>query len=542
MSPDGYLVVDPTEVSKERELIELILPYCQEYLSRQNHPSKQYTPDPNPDRNQLGFHQSQAAIRLAEGGNQSGKSRASAQEIFWVMDGSHPYMDTPPEPRLYLVSAEYRTIQVGIYRHLVKILPRWKIRRIGSRIPNFDIPGFIEYEGSKGLARIDFISGEGTESARRKVQAAELDFVAIDEEIDSAMWEEILARLLTRGGKVIITATPYRSDPWILDLEDRAKSGAKDVAFFQFDTQAALRAGHIDKGALERMEAILTPEEKEIRIKGQSRRSYGLVYPEFGDEHAVDPFEIPSDWNRYCAIDPGARTAAVLWIAVAPNQKAYIYRELYVHRTHIYQIADMIFALEGWKQSADGQWHLTDKAEKIKIRWIDPSEFGQNTTGEPKSGNLLSGYGMPCIPARNNVEYGIAQVKRALLPGLDGVPTLRAFNTLEHYFYELRRYKRGRDTRDPQKKERSDRPIKRDDHLMDCKRYIMAGGVEYTAPAGSYIEALAQADRSTYSMPEFQVSSGMEERMRKHWDRIMLRQQLAKKYPSRVYSPVGSEF
>lgn len=539
---DGYLILDAEKMAKNKSTLELILPYCQEYLHRRNHPSKLYVPDSSIDRNQLAFHRSTARIRLAEGGNQSGKSRAAAQEIFWMMDGSHPYLEMPNSPCLYLVSAEYRTIQVGIYRHLVKILPRWKVQRVGSRIPNFDIPSFIEYEGNKGLARLDFISGEGTENARRKVQAAELDFVAIDEEIDSVMWEEILARLLTRGGKVIITATPFRSDQWILDLEDKAKSGSKDVHFFSFDTEAALRAGHIDKNAYEMMESILTPEERSVRIKGQSRRSLGLVYPEVDKQHIVEPFKIPKEWNRYCAIDPGSRTAAVIWLAVAPNNKCYLYRELYIHRTHIYEVANMIFAAEGWKRNSEGQWQITEETEQIKLRYIDPSEFGQNTTGELKCGNLLSGYGMPCTPARNDVEYGIAEVKRAFMPELDGIARLRIFSDLEYYFYELRRYKRGKDTRDQQRRERSDNPIRRDNHLMDCKRYIFAGGVEYTSPPDSYIEAIANADDFNYSMPDFSASSGKGERMRKHWEKLMLRQQMARKYPTRCNTPVGSEF
>ncbi|MBR7136647.1 MAG: hypothetical protein IKC99_01180, partial [Clostridia bacterium] len=54
----------------------------------------------------------------------------------------------------------------------------------------------------------------------------------------------------------------------------------------------------------------------------------GQYFSEFRrDLHVVAPFAIPKGWRRYVTMDYGLDMCAVLWIAVAPNGRNYVYKE-----------------------------------------------------------------------------------------------------------------------------------------------------------------------------------------------------------------------
>ena len=56
----------------------------------------------------------------------------------------------------------------------------------------------------------------------------------------------------------------------------------------------------------------------------------GQYFPEFSrDIHCEEPRQLPQDYKRYVAIDYGLDMFAALWFAVSPDEKVYVYRELY---------------------------------------------------------------------------------------------------------------------------------------------------------------------------------------------------------------------
>jgi len=168
---------------------------------RQQHASVTYDPLPK----QKLFHESPCWCRMAFGGNRSGKSRCTGQESYWYFSHTHPYQETPKKCRIWVLSAEYRTIFEGIWTHLKNVIPPWDIAKVGPKVPNWDVPSYVE---SKNGSRIDFISAQGGgKDARKKLQAAEIDLLVIDEEISGELWLELQMRLVTRGGKIIISAT-----------------------------------------------------------------------------------------------------------------------------------------------------------------------------------------------------------------------------------------------------------------------------------------------------------------------------------------------
>lgn len=70
----------------------------------------------------------------------------------------------------------------------------------------------------------------------------------------------------------------------------------------------------------------------------------GQYFEEFNRAiHVCHPFQIPQWWKRFRAMDWGYRDpCCVLWFAVAPDGRVYVYDELYITRTIASTVAKMV--------------------------------------------------------------------------------------------------------------------------------------------------------------------------------------------------------
>ena len=82
------------------ELLQIIYDPCRLAKDVLEHPGDKYVPDDDKMRNQRAFHESTAMHRLIIGGNQSGKTRAAAQEVRWWLLENHPHQETPTAPKI----------------------------------------------------------------------------------------------------------------------------------------------------------------------------------------------------------------------------------------------------------------------------------------------------------------------------------------------------------------------------------------------------------------------------------------------------------
>lgn len=453
----------------------------QEWSRRHKHPSNQYEPGTEEGWNQLSFHRSTDRYRLLFGGNQSGKSHTAAYEISCWLRGVHPHRSVPLTPtQVWCISAEYSTLEAGIFRHLCDtaegpgLIPDWEIERRGPKVPGgHDIPSFVEL---KNGSRVTFKSAKGGEEARQKFQAAAIHLISIDEEIDGHSFIELKMRTLKTGGNFIISATLVESHDWIVQLEELALNKTPGYFITRLHTE---KNPYLDEETVRVMKQELSFDELEVRYYGKSRRAVGLVYNTFReDKNICKPFPIPNNWTRWMSLDPGIRTFAGLWIAISPpvdgKSKAYAYREMYEHNAPLWEVARTIKAAEGWSfnESLTGTFgHYVFEEEEgcefIARRVIDDKRGSRLITGdEGVMDQLHSRYGILTTPADRAKRPGIEECRHWLEHGF------QVFSTCENFIREVKRYRIRPGEAKKDRNEPIDEPVKKEDHLMDCWRYI----------------------------------------------------------------------
>ncbi|MBQ1820323.1 MAG: phage terminase large subunit [Clostridia bacterium] len=154
----------------------------------------------------------------------------------------------------------------------------------------------------------------------------------------------------------------------------------------------------------------------------------GQFFQEFNRSlHVVHPTRLPMEWKRFRAMDWGYNDpCCVLWFAVAPEGKLYVYRELYLRKTLSSEIAKRVGELSS--------------GERIAYTVASPDAWQQRglkgAEGESIA-EVFSHNGVPLIPADNARVPGWQRVREALAVSPDGTPELRIFETCRNLIRTL---------------------------------------------------------------------------------------------------------
>lgn len=555
-----------------------------ERLRRENLSLNKYKPDTAPDRNQLSFHQSRSRYRVAFGGNQSGKSVVTAYEAAAWATNKHRWLAVRGPKEIYIIAPEYRILYIGIYRHLrpdssdkkdMKFLARELIKSMGPRIPGapVPIPSYIEvycdYDGEgravadlppgtpRPFSTIWFISADGGEEARKKIQAAAIDLAIVDEEVEESIWEELQMRFLAKDGRCCISCTLVRSEEWLLTLEERAERGDPIVFMTRLNTETST---HLAAAAKEEILGSLSDEMRDVRILGRSRRQHGLIFPVFDSEHVYDhsktfPNGIPSVFRKVVANDPGFRVHAALWCAVDDATKTlYFYREMYQKSATLFDTCEYMADVEGYrltKTEQDDQYTYFARvpkevfgpcspAENIDERLIDPAQLRNLEDGRISiASQMIAFFDTPVIPANNDVQSGIEAIQLLLrVNPLTNKPHIQISSTLANFFSERRRYRMRTDGSSRNSHSTKTEPLRKNNHLMDCWRYICIHVL--STYGGYYNSAVGKAPRAFGRAIDMDASISLADRLEEHAEQ--LRGDAWNKQNSRNSNPyVGSE-
>ncbi|MBO7762078.1 MAG: phage terminase large subunit [Clostridia bacterium] len=161
----------------------------------------------------------------------------------------------------------------------------------------------------------------------------------------------------------------------------------------------------------------LPSEERRALLHGEWNLFTGQFFSEFRyDLHTCDPFPIPPSWRRYRTLDYGLDRLAVLWIALSPEGRAYVYRELCESNLIISAAAGRIRA-------------LTPPEEEIYVTLAPPDLFGRGQESGKSRAALFREEGVAFARSSNDRLAGWMAVKELLSEAADGLPRLQIFRT-----------------------------------------------------------------------------------------------------------------
>ena len=150
----------------------------------------------------------------------------------------------------------------------------------------------------------------------------------------------------------------------------------------------------------------------------------GQYFPEFRrDLHVIAPFQIPAWWRRFRAMDWGYNDpCAVLWFAVGPDGRVYVYREEYnrlVLSSHMAARIREYSANEkiAYTVASPDAWQKRGMVQK------EDGKEGENIA------EIFARNRVPLLRADNTRVAGWQRLREYLAPMPDGEPGLFIFST-----------------------------------------------------------------------------------------------------------------
>jgi len=456
--------------------------YSREYRRRHlEEGSRYWKPQQPPQNDQIGAYLSTVPVQLVEGGNRSGKTELGVVKSIHYCTGIHPTLSPLRQPPIYgrYVGKNWdESIEVIIKKFYAMVRRddllgySWETAwSPGKGVLRFCLDKRRDVPGSK----ISFLT------SAQNVQAHagdDLDFVVMDEHHEHKYFIENMARLVDRGGWMMLTETPDLGRTWEdKEITEKIQNGSPRHKGWRFNSTLN---PHLSKDGLEMLIDSLGGDEAlyKCKILGIPTALSGLVYPMFNPNlHVIDDEAVPHKKfvHRQIIVDPHLRKpTAILWIGWTKDGFVYAYREA------------------KWSPNAGGIADLaslirTKSAGDTKINdWImdealggNPDDESRNVFGEKPLITQLNEAGLPFlgtnVASDKAVWAGITKVRQLLIPDpISNIPRLRVSRACTQLIREAQIYQFRRDTAVDDESYR-ERLRNIEDDWITCLRYgIMA--------------------------------------------------------------------
>lgn len=453
---------------------------------------------------QKDFIASPARIRVAHCGNQVGKTTIGVWDTIALLKGEHPARQRPNRPMRMRVCAP--DLEHGVQQWVETFMGLISHKQVKKRFdPNSQTHKRITFHRSFSGYSDDFIEFLTYRQDTQQYEGVKCDRVIYDEIPPRAKWDVNYMRTISRGGDLMVTATPDNAaEPYFAEMieeycrQSDPKTGAVLCELFAGDVFQAAQAG-IAEYTIEQMkmvESTMTEEEAAARLHGQFINIAGVVFKEFIDRFADDPMRPghlfkphllwkeskkfpgmylpPEDWPVVVAVDPSDNGyTGALWCAIGPDDTHYYYDEYYERNLVIQEHARRMLDKVDMQGVEPDEWVFDPAAEQPVIVSSAYSTYMEQYD-EHSGGRIL-----PVTSKHLKDESGRNQIARnRLFRGPDGTrtPTIFVAEGLTNFRRQLRRVSyqmvRDHDGRNPKQKTQD-----RDNHLTDCFGYVE--GMEY---------------------------------------------------------------
>lgn len=288
-----------------------------------------------------------------------------------------------------------------------------------------------------------------------------LHWCLFDEEPRQDIYSECLMRLIDFGGEVLFTMTPLQGMSWIYDEffepweNDRLEDDDVRVVVVDMDDNP-----HLSEEGKKIALQGLSHEERQARKSGRFVSFAGLIYPNFSTfNHVVpDEDELPEGVECFEGLDPGMRhMAAVVFCYLDSEDRLVVYDELAVQGKTVRDVSKQIkLKRERWKMSP--AWTV-----------IDPAARNRNQqTGRSDQQEYVD-CGIVAFPGQNDVRAGINRIRQRFEAA---PPRLLISSRCVELRGELKKYRWQKDSKRSENAP-AERPVKKDDHLLDALRYVV---------------------------------------------------------------------
>lgn len=251
-------------------------------------------------------------------------------------------------------------------------------------------------------------------------QGQEYDVIFLDEATQFTEYQFSTLTACLRGAnpfpkRMYLTCNPGGvGHSWVkrlfVDKEYRGAENPADYTFIParvYDNKVLMKS---DPGYVKMLQS-LPKGLREAWLEGKWDQFAGQFFPEFQeDTHVCQPFSIPENWRRYFAMDYGLDMLAGYFIALSPEGKAVVYREIYESGLIVSQAAQ----------------HILDCHEPVECFLAPPDLWNRRQDTGRSVAEIFAGQGIWLQRAENARESGWMDLKEWLRPGENG-PALTVF-------------------------------------------------------------------------------------------------------------------
>lgn len=313
----------------------------------------------------------------------------------------------------------------------------------------------------------------------KEFESATLGFIWMDEPPPEPIYKANFARL-RMGGVAMITETPLSGSQWLYDQfvelpPEKLREQKKAVIHAEIEDACREHGirGFIEHSQIVNMISQYDDDDMQARVFGKHAHLSGLIFKKWNEKiNVIEPFVLQDrDWLVVHALDPHPRVNdAGLWAAFGADGRIIVCDELWFAG----DTEELAIRIKG-----------IDKSYRRKGNFIDPSAFNVDKhTGRSLSGDLhnLGLYYDPGSKERTNAIRLIRDVLDYRFQNGEWLkrPRLYAFNTCPRFIWEMSHWQwENWQGKTAQYKTLKEKPIDKDDHMIENLGRILLSGIHY---------------------------------------------------------------
>jgi len=367
--------------------------------------------------------QSKARFIAMITGIQGGKTTTGC---FWTMDGVSKF----PGDDFLIAAPTYKILQQSTLRKFFELFPElrrfYKAQDQVIMLPNGTHIYIRSTEDPDAIEGMTLRRAWLDEGGQMKERA----------------WINTQGRTSILQGQVLVTTTPYFLNWLYNDFYKSWQDNNPDFEVIQYQSSDNPWFPNVEQ---ERAKGQMKVEDYERRYLGLFRQLRGLVHSWFEPKYIVD--EVPPDEKIYeimAGIDWGfSRPTGALWLAFAKSGNIYIIDEYYKAQLSIQQNVENIKSI--------------DKNHKATYFFADPED--------PEAIMNANQAKLRVVPASKPVAEGLEAVRKYGIKG-----NIWVLRKCTNFIDEIQTYHYPEPQEDKFVK---DEPVRVNNHLMDCIRYII---------------------------------------------------------------------